>query len=115
MAAARGTLASPSDGMATSALENRDEAIEKACEMVEKLQGVPDTIEIGYSRNLLKSTMEVMIISADSFEVTRSQIEGGLNMIAWALRPWEEERGERVCCWCPRYVDPYFDARSRSF
>ena len=108
---------------ATSTLENRDEAIEKACEMVErdldilgataledKLQeGVPDAIEmlhragiklwiltgdklqtaieIGYSCNLLKSTMEVMIISADSPEETRSQIEGGLNKIASVLGP----------------------------
>ena len=44
-------------------------------------------IEIGYSCNLLKSTMEVMIISADSPEETRSQIEGGLNKIASVLGP----------------------------
>ncbi|KAK2467632.1 hypothetical protein APHAL10511_000487 [Amanita phalloides] len=108
---------------ATSALENRDEEIEKASAMVErdlvilgataledKLQeGVPEAIEmlhragiklwiltgdklqtaieIGYSCNLLKSEMDVMILSADSLQETRSQIEAGLNKIASVLGP----------------------------
>lgn len=108
---------------ATNALENRDEEMENACNLVEKdllilgataledklQEGVPDAIEtlhkagiklwiltgdklqtaieIGYSCNLLKSSMEVMILSADSLEDTRSQIEAGLNKIASVLGP----------------------------
>ncbi|KAL1753669.1 hypothetical protein FB107DRAFT_264155 [Schizophyllum commune] len=44
-------------------------------------------IEIGYSCNLLKNEMEVMILSADSMEQARLQIEGGLNKIASVLGP----------------------------
>ncbi|KAG2004863.1 phospholipid-translocating ATPase [Coprinopsis cinerea AmutBmut pab1-1] len=108
---------------ATNAIENRDEAIDQANELIEhslhilgataledKLQeGVPEAIEtlhragiklwiltgdklqtaieIGYSCNLLKNDMDLMIISADSLEQTRSQIEAGLNKIASVLGP----------------------------
>lgn len=44
-------------------------------------------IEIGYSCNLLKNDMDLMILSADSLELTRSQIEAGLNKIASVLGP----------------------------
>ncbi|KAG9123661.1 hypothetical protein FRC07_014357 [Ceratobasidium sp. 392] len=44
-------------------------------------------IEIGYSCNLLKADMEVMIISATSADGARSQIEAGLNKIASVLGP----------------------------
>ncbi|KAF8176378.1 hypothetical protein K438DRAFT_1770578 [Mycena galopus ATCC 62051] len=103
---------------ATNQVENRDEAIEAACEQLEqnftilgataledKLQeGVPEAIEtlhqagiklwiltgdklqtaieIGYSCNLLKNDMDLMILSADSQQQARSQIEAGLNKIA---------------------------------
>ncbi|PFH48817.1 hypothetical protein AMATHDRAFT_5455 [Amanita thiersii Skay4041] len=108
---------------AVSSLQNRDEEVDKACEMVEKdlvilgataledklQEGVPEAIEmlhragiklwiltgdklqtaieIGYSCNLLKNDMDVMILSADSMEQTRSQIEAGLNKIASVLGP----------------------------
>lgn len=51
-------------------------------------------IEIGYSCNLLKSDMEVMILSADSHEQARSQIEAGLNKIASILGPpsWDPRK-----------------------
>ena len=39
-------------------------------------------IEIGFSCNLLKSDMEIMILSADNKERARSLIEGGLNKIS---------------------------------
>jgi len=44
-------------------------------------------IEIGYSCNLLTNDMEVMIISADSEQGARAQIEAGLNKIASVLGP----------------------------
>ncbi|KAG8905464.1 hypothetical protein FRB99_008905 [Tulasnella sp. 403] len=44
-------------------------------------------IEIGFSCNLLKNDMEIMILSADSPENARIQIEGGLNKIASVLGP----------------------------
>lgn len=108
---------------ACSAVVDRDEQIDKACELVEhsleilggtaledKLQeGVPDAIamlhkagiklwiltgdklqtaiEIGYSCNLLTNEMEVMIISADSEQGARAQIEAGLNKIASVVGP----------------------------
>ncbi|KAF9261613.1 phospholipid-transporting ATPase 1 [Marasmius fiardii PR-910] len=108
---------------AANAIENRDEEIDKANELIEhslqilgataledKLQeGVPEAIEtlhkagiklwiltgdklqtaieIGYSCNLLKSDMDLMILSADSLEQARSQIEAGLNKIASVLGP----------------------------
>lgn len=103
---------------ASAAVNNREEEIDKAAEIIEhsltilgataledKLQeGVPDTIamlhkagiklwiltgdkvqtaiEIGYSCNLLTNDMEVMIISADSADAARQQLEAGLNKIA---------------------------------
>lgn len=54
-------------------------------------------IEIGFSCNLLKSDMELMILSADSPEAARSQIEAGLNKIASILGP------------------PSWDSRNRGF
>ncbi|KAF9002486.1 hypothetical protein BDQ17DRAFT_1409499 [Cyathus striatus] len=115
---------------AASSVENREEEVEKASELIErdliilgataledKLQeGVPEAIEmlhragiklwiltgdklqtaieIGYSCNLLKNDMEVMILSADSFEQARSQIEAGLNKIASVLGPptWNKNK-----------------------
>lgn len=44
-------------------------------------------IEIGYSCNLLTNDMEVMIISADSEQGARAQIEAGLNKMASVLGP----------------------------
>ncbi|WWC62655.1 uncharacterized protein I303_105252 [Kwoniella dejecticola CBS 10117] len=44
-------------------------------------------IEIGYSCNLLTNDMEVMIISADSADGARAQIEAGLNKIASVIGP----------------------------
>ena len=51
-------------------------------------------IEIGYSCNLLKSGMDLMILSADSLEQARSQIEAGLNKIASVLGPpsWDDRK-----------------------
>ncbi|KAJ7489061.1 phospholipid-transporting ATPase 1 [Mycena latifolia] len=115
---------------ATNRVEGRDEAIEAACEEVErgltilgataledKLQeGVPEAIEtlhragiklwiltgdklqtaieIGYSCNLLKADMDLMILSADSQQQARSQIEAGLNKIASVLGPptWDPRK-----------------------
>ncbi|KAG6829409.1 hypothetical protein H0H92_004611 [Tricholoma furcatifolium] len=115
---------------ATNAIENRDEEIDKANELIEhslyilgataledKLQeGVPEAIdtlhqagiklwiltgdklqtaiEIGFSCNLLKNTMDIMILSADSMEQARAQIEGGLNKIASVLGPpsWDPRK-----------------------
>ncbi|KAF8735840.1 Phospholipid-translocating P-type ATPase, partial [Rhizoctonia solani] len=98
---------------AAAATTDRDEAIDKANELIEhdllilgataledKLQeGVPDAIEqlhrdklqtaieIGYSCNLLKQDMEVMIISATTADGARTQIEAGLNKIASVIGP----------------------------
>ncbi len=44
-------------------------------------------IEIGYSCNFLTNDMEVMIMSADSEDGARAQIEAGLNKIASILGP----------------------------
>ena len=54
-------------------------------------------IEIGFSCNLLKNDMELMILSADSVGETRAKIEAGLNKIASVLGP------------------PSFDPRKRGF
>ncbi|KAI0794941.1 phospholipid-translocating P-type ATPase [Abortiporus biennis] len=48
---------------------------------------VQTAIEIGFSCNLLKSDMEIMILSADNLHAARLQIEGGLNKIASILGP----------------------------
>ncbi|GAA5832129.1 hypothetical protein JCM5353_008080 [Sporobolomyces roseus] len=102
---------------ACAAVEDREEEIEKACDMIEggltilgataledKLQiGVPDAIaqlhragiklwiltgdklqtaiEIGFSCNLLTNDMDIMILSAESEEGTRAQIESGLDKV----------------------------------
>lgn len=42
---------------------------------------------VGFSCNLLKSDMEIMILSADTLEAAQLQIEGGLNKIASVLGP----------------------------
>lgn len=51
-------------------------------------------IEIGYSCNLLKNDMEVMILSAGSVAETRTKIEAGLNKIASVLGPpsWDPRK-----------------------
>ncbi|KAJ7790741.1 HAD-like domain-containing protein [Mycena olivaceomarginata] len=43
--------------------------------------------EIGYSCNLLKNDMDLMILSTDSQQQARAQIEAGLNKIASVLGP----------------------------
>ncbi|EIN05442.1 phospholipid-translocating P-type ATPase [Punctularia strigosozonata HHB-11173 SS5] len=48
---------------------------------------VQTAIEIGFSCNLLKSTMDIMILSAESLHGARTQIEAGLNKIASVLGP----------------------------
>ncbi|GAA5939061.1 uncharacterized protein JCM15063_004409 [Sporobolomyces koalae] len=106
---------------ACAAIEDREEEIEKACDLIEggltilgataledKLQvGVPDAIaqlhragiklwiltgdklqtaiEIGFSCNLLTSAMDIMILSAESEEGTRAQIESGLDKVHRSL------------------------------
>ncbi|KAE9393504.1 phospholipid-translocating P-type ATPase [Gymnopus androsaceus JB14] len=105
---------------ATNAIENRDEEIDKANELIEHslqiLGGVPEAIEtlhragiklwiltgdklqtaieIGYSCNLLKQEMDVMILSAETAEKARAQIEAGLNKIASVLGPpsWDPRK-----------------------
>ncbi|KAG6329935.1 hypothetical protein ID866_9153, partial [Astraeus odoratus] len=49
---------------------------------------------IGFSCNLLKQDMEIMILSSDSPEGTRAQIEAGLNKIASILGPpsWDPKK-----------------------
>ena len=105
---------------ACAAIDDREDEIERACEMIEgdltilgataledKLQeGVPDAIEqlhkaglklwiltgdklqtaieIGFSCNLLSNEMEIMIISAESEEGARAQIEAGLDKVVRA-------------------------------
>ncbi|KAL6302940.1 phospholipid-translocating P-type ATPase [Sparassis latifolia] len=117
---------------ATSSIDDREAAIEKANDKIEhsltilgataledKLQeGVPEAIEslhqagiklwiltgdkiqtaieIGFSCNLLKNDMEIMILSAETEEAAQTQIEGGLNKIASVLGPpslTNEKRG----------------------
>ncbi|KZT25558.1 phospholipid-translocating P-type ATPase [Neolentinus lepideus HHB14362 ss-1] len=55
---------------------------------------VQTAIEIGFSCNLLKNDMEIMILSADSPESARAQIEAGLNKIASVLGPpsWDPKK-----------------------
>ncbi|KAI0320024.1 phospholipid-translocating P-type ATPase [Amylostereum chailletii] len=55
---------------------------------------VQTAIEIAFSCNLLKSEMEVMILSAESLDAARVQIEGGLNKIASILGPpsWDPRK-----------------------
>ncbi|CAE6459385.1 unnamed protein product [Rhizoctonia solani] len=88
---------------AAAATTDRDEVIDKANELIEhdllilgataledKLQEgdkLQTAIEIGYSCNLLKQDMEVMIISATTADGARTQIEAGLNKIASVIGP----------------------------
>jgi phospholipid-translocating ATPase len=58
-------------------------------------------IEIGYSCNLLKKDMDVMILSCDTPESTRSHIEAGLNKIASVLGTYD---------FSPRISSPRFPA-----
>lgn len=58
---------------------------------------VQTAIEIGFSCNLLKSDMDIMILQADSLDGARSKIEAGCNKIASVLGP------------------PSIDPRSRGF
>ncbi|KAI0684455.1 phospholipid-translocating P-type ATPase [Cytidiella melzeri] len=48
---------------------------------------VQTAIEIGFSCNLLKSDMDIMIISADTAQATQAQLEAGVNKIASVLGP----------------------------
>lgn len=48
---------------------------------------VQTAIEIGYSCNLLKQDMDVMILTATSHEEARSKIEAGLNKLASVFGP----------------------------
>ncbi|KAG0144851.1 hypothetical protein CROQUDRAFT_94523 [Cronartium quercuum f. sp. fusiforme G11] len=66
--------------------EGVPEAIEKLHEAGIKLwiltgDKLQTAIEIGYSCNLLKNTMEIMIISSDTEQGARSQIEQGLEKL----------------------------------
>ncbi|GAA5886239.1 hypothetical protein JCM6882_001576 [Rhodosporidiobolus microsporus] len=121
---------------ACAAVEDREDEIERACELVEhdltilgataledKLQvGVPDAIaqlhkagiklwiltgdklqtaiEIGFSCNLLTNEMEIMILSAESEEGTRAQIESALDKVNRSragLAPLDTDvKGEKI-------------------
>ncbi|KAH9910954.1 uncharacterized protein B0H18DRAFT_1218567 [Fomitopsis serialis] len=96
---------------ATSAITDRDAEIDKANEMIEhsltilgataledKLQAgiklwiltgdkVQTAIEIGFSCNLLKNDMEIMILSAEDAVAAQTQIEAGINKIASMIGP----------------------------
>ncbi|KAL5521166.1 hypothetical protein ACEPAG_9088 [Sanghuangporus baumii] len=83
--------------LGATALEDKlQEGVPDAIEMLHRagiklwiLTGdkVQTAIEIGYSCNLLKPDMDVMIISATSKDEARSKIEAGLNKIASVLGP----------------------------
>ncbi|GAA6064566.1 hypothetical protein JCM10212_005628 [Sporobolomyces blumeae] len=120
---------------ACAAVEEREEEIEKACDMIEggltilgataledKLQiGVPEAIaqlhragiklwiltgdklqtaiEIGFSCNLLTNDMNIMILSAESEEGTRAQIESALDKVnrsTAGLAPLATDSKEKV-------------------
>lgn len=83
--------------LGATALEDKlQEGVPEAIEMLhqagiklwiltgDKLQ---TAIEIGYSCNLLKSDMEIMIISSDNADGARALIEAGLNKIASVFGP----------------------------
>ncbi|KAG5641467.1 hypothetical protein DXG03_005130 [Asterophora parasitica] len=90
--------------LGATALEDKlQEGVPEAIEMLHRagiklwiLTGdkLQTAIEIGFSCNLLKNNMVIMILSADSMEQTRAQIEGGLNKIASVLGPpsWEQRK-----------------------
>jgi len=101
---------------ACAAVHDREGEIERACEKIEhsllilgataledKLKAgiklwiltgdkLQTAIEIGYSCNLLTNEMEVMIISTDSEEGARAQIESGLKKVASVLGPPEQKQ-----------------------
>ncbi len=54
-----------------------------------------NTSVLGFSCNLLKSDMEIMILSADNLAEAQLQIEGGLNKMASVLGPYRWEKQER--------------------
>ncbi|KAK0556666.1 phospholipid transporting ATPase [Tilletia horrida] len=76
-------------------------------------------IEIGFSCNLLSSSMEIMIISADHEHGTRVQIEAACNKIAAAGRPVlieDESKGFRKNKRVSRLgIEPTADAPSGGF
>ncbi|KAF9524901.1 phospholipid-transporting ATPase 1 [Crepidotus variabilis] len=90
--------------LGATALEDKlQEGVPEAIEMLHRagiklwiLTGdkLQTAIEIGYSCNLLKSEMDLMILSASTMEQARSQIEAGLNKIASVLGPpsWDPRK-----------------------
>ncbi|KAF5370921.1 hypothetical protein D9615_009819 [Tricholomella constricta] len=90
--------------LGATALEDKlQEGVPEAIEMLHRagiklwiLTGdkLQTAIEIGFSCNLLKNDMDIMILSADSMEQTRAKIEGGLNKIASVLGPpsWDQRK-----------------------
>ncbi|KII85635.1 hypothetical protein PLICRDRAFT_115926 [Plicaturopsis crispa FD-325 SS-3] len=90
--------------LGATALEDKlQEGVPEAIELLHKagiklwiLTGdkLQTAIEIGFSCNLLKNDMEIMILSADSSEGARAQIEAGLNKIASVLGPptWDPRK-----------------------
>lgn len=91
--------------LGATALEDKlQEGVPEAIEMLHRagiklwiLTGdkLQTAIEIGFSCNLLKQDMEVMILSADTPEGTLAQIEAGLNKIASILGPPTSKTLER--------------------
>ncbi|OJA07656.1 hypothetical protein AZE42_09081 [Rhizopogon vesiculosus] len=91
--------------LGATALEDKlQEGVPEAIEMLHRagiklwiLTGdkLQTAIEIGFSCNLLKQDMEIMILSADTPEGTRAQIEAGLNKIASILGPPTSKTVER--------------------
>ncbi|KDQ08052.1 hypothetical protein BOTBODRAFT_586296 [Botryobasidium botryosum FD-172 SS1] len=83
--------------LGATALEDKlQEGVPEAIEMLHRagiklwiLTGdkVQTAIEIGFSCNLLKNDMEIMILSADSADAARTQIEAGINKMASILGP----------------------------
>jgi phospholipid-translocating ATPase len=91
--------------LGATALEDKlQEGVPEAIEMLhqagiklwiltgDKLQ---TAIEIGYSCNLLKADMDVMILAADSADGARALVEAGRNKIASVLGPPARGRAER--------------------
>lgn len=79
--------------------EGVPEAIEKLHEAGIKLwiltgDKLQTAIEIGYSCNLLKNTMEIMIISSDTEQGARSQIEQGLEKLMTATNDGDGKSGQ---------------------
>ncbi|KAJ7444617.1 phospholipid-transporting ATPase 1 [Mycena galericulata] len=90
--------------LGATALEDKlQEGVPEAIEMLHRagiklwiLTGdkLQTAIEIGYSCNLLKADMDLMILSADSQQEARAQIEAGLNKIASVFGPpsWDPRK-----------------------